>query len=101
MRLTILLVIILAINFSTTCQTTLPQAAFNFGFEEIENGKPRGWDISGSKDYQLYLDSTNVKSGKYAAVFQYDGASSDFKGLGFGLPANYEGDTITLTGYNQ
>jgi hypothetical protein len=40
-----------------------------------------------------------VKSGKYAAVFQYDGASSNFKALGFNLPANYEGDTITLSGY--
>jgi hypothetical protein len=99
MKKTIVTVIISALSLSVSCQTIQTEAPFNFDFEKIEKGKPSGWNNFGSPDYQIYLDSTVVKSGKYSAVIQFDGEASNFKAWGFTLPGNYEGNQIILSGY--
>lgn len=99
MKRVIFTVIVLGLTLSSSCQTKEIESKFNFGFEKIENGKPTGWYNFGSADYQIYLDSVSVKSGKYSAVIEYGGETSNYKALAFTLPHNYEGKQITLSGY--
>ena len=99
MKKAILTVFILLLTASGCCQTKGVESKINFGFEEVAGGKPTGWNYYGSPDYRIYLDSITVKSGKYSAVIESGGETSNFKAWGFTLPANYEGKQITLSGY--
>ena len=97
MKRVIFTVIVLGLTLSSSCQTKEIESKFNFGFEKIENGKPTGWYNFGSADYQIYLDSVSVKSGKYSAVIEYGGETSNYKALAFTLPHNYEGSPYLVT----
>lgn len=99
MKRVIFTVVVLGLTLSGACQTRKTETKFNFGFEEIEKGQPTRWYNFGSADYQIYLDSVSVKSGKYSAVIEFGGETSNYKALAFTLPHNYKGEQITLSGY--
>ncbi len=84
---------------SVGCQSKGTPSELNFDFERVENGMPIGLNISANSDYVTYLDSVNVKSGKYAVVIEYKGETPAFKAVSFTLPKNYGGKQITLSGY--
>lgn len=92
---------IIVFTVVTACaQTQTDKSKFNFGFEENENGQAIGWENFGSSNYVISLDSTIIRSGKYAALIEHpEGKTSDFKAWAFTLPNNYEGSRITLSGY--
>lgn len=71
----------------------------NLDFEQNEKTYPIKWANFGNKDYKIYSDSTNVKSGKFSVVIENDGDISDYKALSFDLPGNYDGKSIRLTGF--
>lgn len=71
----------------------------NLDFQQNENGYPAKWENFGSEEYKIYLDSVNVKSGKFSAVIENTDKKSDFKALAISLPNNYNGKFIRLTGY--
>jgi len=72
----------------------------NWGFEQYKNGFPVGFHFFGNKDYLIYPDSTTSQSGKYSAVIEYqEGKKVEFRAIAFNLPHNYEGKSITLSGY--
>lgn len=99
MKNTILTILILTMTLSVSCQTKETESKLNFGFEKTEKGMPSGWENFGNSDYRIYHDSSIVKSGKYSAVIESGGETSDFKAWAFTLPENYEGTQITLSGY--
>jgi C-terminal processing protease CtpA/Prc len=75
---------------------------YNLDFEKIENGFPANWDskiLGDTLNYTISLDSTTVKSGKYAIAIEFKGNSVDFRAITFILPKNYDGKKITLSGY--
>lgn len=72
---------------------------FNFDFENHEKGFPTNWEHRGSDIYEIYIDSTNSKRGKYSAIIENTVFDSGYHGLSFVLPENYKGDTILLSGY--
>lgn len=80
-------------------QTNEIKSGFNFDFEEVEKGMPIRWQNFGSPDYLISLDLVNKKSGKYAAVIEFNKDSSNFKAWSLTLPHNYDGSKITLSGY--
>jgi len=84
-----------------TCLASLSfsQSSYNFGFESLKNGEPVDWSTFGGNNYAFFLDSTESKSGNYAACIQYIEDSPDFKALAFTLPENFEGKKITLSGF--
>lgn len=84
---------------SLMAQQTDTKPDFNFDFEIIENGKPKAWQIYGKGDYKAYVDTTIVKSGKKAAVIEFDGKEAEFQAWAYNFPAQYQGKTIRLTGY--
>lgn len=84
---------------SIYCQSPSASASLNFGFEFLEQGKPRGWSIHGSESYHAQTDSGHVNGGKYAARLEYKGGQAGFKSLAYTLPFNYPGNKISLTGY--
>jgi hypothetical protein len=98
MRKPILALLFFSLTLITYCQTGEAKK-LNFGFEHIKNGKPAGWDNSGSAGYALSIDSSTVKEGKYSAVIEYIEGNTDFKAWAFTIPDNYYGYRITLSGY--
>ena len=77
-------------------------SGFNLDFEIVENGLPVNWYGTTSGDtvnYNFYLDSIHVKSGKYAAAMEFIGNSVNLQSISFILPNNYDGKKITLSGY--
>jgi len=94
--------IFLSFLFITACAQTNNQSSnLNLGFENVQNGKPVGWDIYAgrNKNYTVSLDSVNVKSGKYSISIEFTGDSAFGKPIFLVLPDVYEGDSITLSGY--
>jgi len=71
----------------------------NLSFEDVQNGKPAVWYIYPQKNYTVSLDSVIVKSGKYSIAIEYIGDSAYFQPVTLILPDNYEGKSITLSGY--
>ena len=99
MKKSILTFLILFIAITTYCQTKETISKLNFDFEIVEKGSPAGWNNFGSPNYILALDSTNIKSEKYAASIEFKEGNADFKAWAFTIPDNYAGKKITLTGY--
>ncbi len=97
-KLSINLIFIFFFSLVGQCQTTAIQH-LNLDFEKNEKGFPTQWDNFGSEAYKIYLDSLQVKSGKFSAIIENTENISDYKALSISLPANYEGDTISLSGY--
>ena len=81
--------------FVTSCKQ---ESTFNLGFEDVENGKPKVWNIFSRQGYKISLDSDNVKSGKYSLAIEHTGGSVDYHYTLIFLPY-YEGAKITLSGY--
>jgi len=76
----------------------------NLDFEAVEDGQPQGWTTVGGGSHKVALDDSVVKSGKYAAVIEYQGDPSGYKAWSYKIPATidgkyYEAERIKLTGY--
>ena len=71
----------------------------NLDFEQNEKGYPTKWENFGNNNYKIYIDSVNVKNGKFSAVIENTENKSDFKALAINLPNNYSGEFIRLSGY--
>jgi C-terminal processing protease CtpA/Prc len=99
MKKTILVFFTLFLAISTYCQPNESKSNFNFDFEQLENGYPIGWYKFDSKNYIRAIDSTIVKSGKYAATLEYKEGQVDFTTWGLVIPNNYAGKKITLSGF--
>ncbi len=72
---------------------------FNFGFEELNNGIPADWHTYTVPGYSISADSTYVHSGKYSMCIESTDATEGFQMIGLLLPDNYDGRSITLSGY--
>lgn len=79
--------------------TAYSQETFNLDFEMAKDGFPVGWQLFGSEEYTVSLDSTDVQRGSRSAMIAYDGDKADFKAWSYTIPANYDGQKIKLTGY--
>ena len=77
---------------------SITQPKYNLDFEQLPPGQmlPNAWFPWGT--YTLRTDSTVVHSGQYAANITANG-QGNFGSIAYRLPANYEGDSITLEGY--
>jgi C-terminal processing protease CtpA/Prc len=95
----IVTLLFLTITWALLGQDQSNPSAFNFDFESVEKGHPKGWANFGSATYQKALDSTVVKSGNYSVSLAYVDGATDFKAWAFTLPDNYKGKLITLSGY--
>jgi hypothetical protein len=71
----------------------------NLDLEVIDLGKPKDWKEIGNDSYKFEIDSLIVKKGKYAVSIEFSQEGSEFGGLGWRLPHNYEGKKITLSAY--
>src|SRR5699024_6342553 len=80
------------------CLSLFSQSDLNLDFEKKQNDFPTGWEVLGDDQYQIHLDSTTVKSGKYAVVIENNTNVSGFKMLSINLPDNYQGKEIRLKG---
>lgn len=99
MRKLFLAFLVLFISITADCQTKKAISKYNFGFENIENGFPSGWNKNSNPNYTRVLDSTNVKSGKYAVSIEFKKGIPAFDSWTFAIPDNYAGRKITFSGY--
>ena len=99
MKKYIFTVLISLVSLSVSCQTKESNIKFNLNFDDVLNGKPQGWYAAAQPGYSVSLDSVNVQSGKYSVVIEFIGESGNFQPVTFGLPNNYDGQQITLSGY--
>ena len=73
---------------------------YNLSFDKVEFNQPKFWHVLGNNTYLNYLDSINVKHGKFSAVLEARGDSpKKMKSWVFMLPSHLEGKEITLSGY--
>jgi C-terminal processing protease CtpA/Prc len=80
-------------------QTESVDSSLILSFEAVESGMPKGWLIRPQSAYSVYLDSVNVKSGKYSIAIEHNGSYiSAAQSIALVFPNNYEGK-ITLSGY--
>jgi SagB-type dehydrogenase family enzyme len=99
MRKILLAATILIISFPSFSQVKKDTSIFNFDFERIEKNNPSGWEVFGSADYFISVDSVITQNGRYAAKIEYNGTKPDFKAWAFTIPDSYKGKKITLTAY--
>ena len=104
MKTKLFLIVFISFLFSIGCsRTSNTGSKLNLSFEDIQNGKPRGWLIYPKKHYTVSLDSVIVKSGKYSIAIEYIEDSTCFlqfdQPVTLVLPNNYAGKNITLSGY--
>ncbi len=71
----------------------------NLDFEVTENGILSNWENFGSSNYQLGLDSTEVQNGDYSVFIEFTEGKPDYHAWSYVLPDDYNGETITLSGY--
>jgi hypothetical protein len=96
MRAKLFLSIVFSFLLATGCsQTKVSDSKLNLSFEDIQDGKPRGW----VSNHKIFLDSIHVKSGKYSVVIESTGDPTFFQTITSALPDNYDGKNITLSGY--
>jgi hypothetical protein len=96
MKKTFVTFLTLFIGLTSFCQTS---EKFNFDFESVDNGKPKDWKYFGSSNYNLAIDTINIKSGKYSASIEFKEGNPDYGAWAFKIPDNYDGKKITLTGF--
>ena len=88
--------------FSISCHHSQESKdEFNFGFEVVENGLPKGWFKWGHPNYCFIVDSLVKHSGKYSLLIESTD-TSDIQGFGcpvLFIPSIYEGDSITLEAF--
>ncbi|MFK7747336.1 MAG: S41 family peptidase [Kordia sp.] len=82
----------------TTAQNTTDKAKFNFDFEKASprNDLPDNWFKWGT--YKVTKD-TKAHSGKFAGKIHAKGKNDSFGCITYQVPADFEGTTISLTGY--
>jgi C-terminal processing protease CtpA/Prc len=97
MKTTLFTIIILLTASIGYTQTLKPD--FNFDFEHVKNGKALGWEQFGDSGYQMSLDSTTVKSGKYSVTISFTGENMNFRAWSITIPNSYSGKKITLKGF--
>jgi hypothetical protein len=85
------------IHFTFNSKAQLP--VLNLDLEVIDQGKAKDWKEIGNDSYKFEIDSLIVKKGKYAVSIEFSQEGSEFGGLGWRLPHNYEGKKITLSAY--
>jgi len=74
-------------------------AQTNLNFENTSNPLEE-WKTFGNGNYKTGIDSLHSQEGKYSAyIFGSDTIKGGFKALGVNIPAKYEGEIVTLTGY--
>jgi hypothetical protein len=100
MKIVILAFSILLFSLTVNCQNSNNPESDNLDFEKVDKGLPENWTTFGSPEYLFSIDSSMVKNGKYAATLEYHGKNEkDYKALSYSIPADYEGQTVKLTGY--
>lgn len=83
--------------FTTGCHQ---KNALNLNFEDIKDKLPINWFILHHQiGFSVTLDSSNVKSGKYAIAMEFTGDIVDYRAFTYKLPHHYDGKKITLSGY--
>ena len=99
--ISLLILISNLLSFACTFSNKADYQKFNLGFEKIENGFPTGWKLeSNVSNYNVSVDSINVKSGKYSIIIEsMSDSSNSVVELYFTLPENYQGKQIKLSGY--
>lgn len=76
-----------------------PTLKYNLNFEDKNPSKilPEGWFKWGS--YSLETDSATIYNGIYSTKIISDTEGNSFGSVAFEIPANYEGDSIQLSGF--
>ena len=74
MKAKFFLLVFISFLFTTGCKQTMKTGSgLNLSFEIVENGMPKGWIVHTSPNYSVFLDSRNVKSGKYSIAIESTG----------------------------
>ena len=94
------LLVLIFFSLSPGCKQNI-YSDLNLDFEKVENRMPKGWQINvPSKDFSVSMDSTIVKSGKYAMSIEFTGEIAGMQnGILLITPEMYQGNKITLSGY--
>jgi C-terminal processing protease CtpA/Prc len=103
----ILLLFFISVLLLFSCvNSNKDDSRFNLDFEKIESGVPIGWDtinypslFNFGNDHTFNLDSMDVQNGKYSASIEFTVDYPASAVLVYSLPENYDGKTITLSGY--
>ncbi len=90
--------IILVFTFILNLSCLAQQKIANLDFENVKNNFPEGWVVFGNGNGKVFSDGGERQEGKYAAVIE-SSEKGGFKALAYTLPDNYEGKTITFSGY--
>lgn len=86
--------------FITSChQANNLDSNLILDFEVIENGMPKGWLINGQSGYSVFLDSINVKSGKYSIAIETTDSRNAAQSVILVFLNKYGGKKITFSGY--
>lgn len=83
----------------TACSQSKATQTLNLDFEQHKNGFPTHWTVFGGEGYKVYVDSMLKKSGRFSAVIENAANKKDYRALSINLPANYEGKSISLSGF--
>ncbi|MCL1973814.1 MAG: peptidase S41, partial [Bacteroidetes bacterium] len=76
-------------------------SGLNLGFEEVENGMPKGWIKWGNPTYDFVIDVQIKHSGKYSLRIESKDETTlqDFGCPALPIPAVYDGENITLKAF--
>ncbi|MET0634502.1 MAG: S41 family peptidase [Chitinophagaceae bacterium] len=89
--------------FILTRPSLCAQVNFNGSFEQLENGKPRGWLLTYAQNqdegYTTSLDSIEKRSGKYAMSLEKRTDKANYAAVGWSTYQSYEGTTVEVRGY--
>jgi C-terminal processing protease CtpA/Prc len=91
------LLLFLALTIQSFAQDEKPM--FNLDFEIVENDSLVGWSHFGNSNYNNNRVTTQVKSGNYVGLIEFDEGEPGYLAWGFTIPHSYPGNKITLTGY--
>jgi C-terminal processing protease CtpA/Prc len=94
-----LTITIIVVSFCCHIIQAQSKQTLNLDFEQIDKERPLSWDVYGNKNFKLYPDSIQTKSGKFSIVIENQQDTSDFKAVAFTLPDNYKGTSIRLRGF--
>ncbi|MCL1667876.1 S41 family peptidase [Elizabethkingia ursingii] len=86
----------LLLSWQTCAQSQNNASSLNLSFEETENNIPKGWSNFGDPKYTITIDHQIKQDGKSSLLIE---GSGEYKAIGIDLPENYNGKSITLSGY--
>lgn len=100
MRIKLSFLLFFIFLFTAGCrQIKNTDSELNLSFEDIQDGKPKGWYFHPQHSYLVTIDSKDVKSGESAISIEYTGDTVAFQPIFITFPKSYEGKEITLSGY--